>query len=214
MSPSDQASFLLNCFADIRETNSLFIQGISEELLFIMVWPMETWPSPPMATSPSLRTVRIVVPCRGPGEQAGPVSERCHALEGLRFYGMIRITAAMQMRHREIGAAATRMRFVSFMSLKIQNEALPPDPTNSQITFRAITFQSRFLLIIASCNVATNARLSGIFKRHPYRTTHMGELFAMIVERAVGFFVSSRSDLPSHPVASLLNSQWQSSRAH
>jgi hypothetical protein len=35
VSPSDAASFLLNCFADIHETNSLFIQRISEELLFV-----------------------------------------------------------------------------------------------------------------------------------------------------------------------------------
>ena len=30
----------------------------------MIVWPMETWPSPPMTTVPPLRTVRIVVPCQ------------------------------------------------------------------------------------------------------------------------------------------------------
>ena len=29
-----------------------------------MVWPIETWPSPPIATMPPLRTVRMVVPCQ------------------------------------------------------------------------------------------------------------------------------------------------------
>src|SRR5262249_46354851 len=33
-------------------------------LALTMVWPIETWPSPPIATVPALRTVRIVVPCQ------------------------------------------------------------------------------------------------------------------------------------------------------
>src|SRR5262245_42364458 len=36
-------------------------------LAFTTVCPMETWPSPPTATSPPLRTVRIVVPCQEGG---------------------------------------------------------------------------------------------------------------------------------------------------
>src|SRR5215469_3860696 len=34
-------------------------------LALTMVWPIETCPSPPIATVPPLRTVRIVVPCQG-----------------------------------------------------------------------------------------------------------------------------------------------------
>src|SRR5262249_5814404 len=32
-------------------------------LALTIVWPIETWPSPPITTPPPLRTVRIVVPC-------------------------------------------------------------------------------------------------------------------------------------------------------
>src|SRR5262249_6528484 len=32
-----------------------------------MVWPIDTWPSPPTATMPPLRTVRMVVPCQESG---------------------------------------------------------------------------------------------------------------------------------------------------
>ena len=35
-----------------------------------MVWPIDTWPSPPMTTLPPLRTVRMVVPCQD-GEFVG-----------------------------------------------------------------------------------------------------------------------------------------------
>lgn len=35
VSPSDAANFLLNCLADIHETNSMFIQRITEELLIV-----------------------------------------------------------------------------------------------------------------------------------------------------------------------------------
>jgi hypothetical protein len=31
------------------------------------VWPIETWPSPPITTLPPLRTVKIVVPCQTDG---------------------------------------------------------------------------------------------------------------------------------------------------
>src|SRR5690242_7892546 len=31
------------------------------------VWPIETWPSPPITTLPPLRTVRMVVPCQTAG---------------------------------------------------------------------------------------------------------------------------------------------------
>src|SRR5262249_29536553 len=52
----------------------------------MIVWPMETWPSPPTATRPPLRTVRMVVPCQGPDDPAGPPdSESCIRLEGLRL---------------------------------------------------------------------------------------------------------------------------------
>jgi hypothetical protein len=54
----------------------------------MMVWPIETWPSPPMATSPPLRTVRIVVPCQGPDDPAGPDSEKCMRWKAF-VYGMI-----------------------------------------------------------------------------------------------------------------------------
>src|SRR6266436_5988195 len=30
----------------------------------MIVWPMETWPSPPITAAPALRTVRTVVPCQ------------------------------------------------------------------------------------------------------------------------------------------------------
>src|SRR6185503_4862492 len=33
-------------------------------LALTMVWPIDTWPSPPIATTPPLRTVRMVVPCQ------------------------------------------------------------------------------------------------------------------------------------------------------
>jgi hypothetical protein len=33
-------------------------------LALMMVWPIETCPSPPIATTPPLRTVRMVVPCQ------------------------------------------------------------------------------------------------------------------------------------------------------
>src|SRR5690349_23356993 len=33
-----------------------------------MVWPIDTCPSPPIATIPPLRTVRMVVPCQMSGE--------------------------------------------------------------------------------------------------------------------------------------------------
>src|SRR5262245_740030 len=33
----------------------------------ITVWPIETWPSPPITTLPPLRTVKMVVPCQTGG---------------------------------------------------------------------------------------------------------------------------------------------------
>ncbi len=36
-------------------------------LALMTVWPIETWPSPPITTLPPLRTVKIVVPCQTGG---------------------------------------------------------------------------------------------------------------------------------------------------
>src|SRR5258705_5855157 len=36
-------------------------------LALMTVWPIETWPSPPITTLPPLRTVKMVVPCQTGG---------------------------------------------------------------------------------------------------------------------------------------------------
>src|SRR5579863_6471439 len=53
-------------------------------LALTMVWPIETWPSPPTATSPPLRTVRMVVPCHRP---AWPASKDDMGPENLLMRG-------------------------------------------------------------------------------------------------------------------------------
>src|SRR5215472_15756015 len=49
-------------------TSPLVSRRTLRALALTMVWPIETWPSPPIATVPPLRTVRMVVPCQGPDE--------------------------------------------------------------------------------------------------------------------------------------------------
>src|SRR5581483_2317468 len=41
------------------------------------VWPSVTWPSPAITTLPSLRTVRMVVPCQMSGEDCGLPMSQC-----------------------------------------------------------------------------------------------------------------------------------------
>src|SRR5262249_22776525 len=72
-------------------------------LALTTVWPIETWPSPPITTEPPLRTVRMVVPC-----QRFVGSMRAPALGNIGLCG--EATSRLQTRSMAVVAGLIRSR--------------------------------------------------------------------------------------------------------